>query len=353
MWIWYMIGIIACLLAFFATIMPLICAFVPRLGLFWLRKLQTKRALLYSIALPLASVSFYYERELITLITLILTIFFMLLSLQMRPWVIFQALDNPMHIKRDKVKIPENAMIIGISSDGTALAWPIEKMVRPRHIVNDTINGKPILVCYCAACKSGIIYQRSIEGRTLTFEVLSVWRRNMVMRDRETHTIWQHLTGEALSGQFKGKSLELLGGELMTWGAWTEEHPQTLLALEPQKTIYRRLVFKFLNKALRSSEYMSAPGFTDLGKEIDPHEEIFAITIEGVSKAYPSSVFLKTPLIRDKFSNTIVELEYNREKNSIKAHIIINEKERVKIHVERHLWLGWKEFHPETEVFSG
>ena len=64
------------------------------------------------------------------------------------------------------------------------------------------------------------MYAAEVDDQRLTFEVAGVYRRNMIIRDRQTGTLWQHATGEALMGPLKGVQLRPLGGELIRWSRW-------------------------------------------------------------------------------------------------------------------------------------
>ena len=126
-------------------------------------------------------------------------------------------------------------------------------MVIPRHIVNDRIEKTPILISYCPACRSGIIFLSRMNGKSLTFETQGVYRRNLVMRDRETNSLWQQATGEAICRKLEGNKLEMMFGEQMIWKRWKKELPDTLNALEPKNTkkslVPRKLLMKTLLRA--------------------------------------------------------------------------------------------------------
>jgi hypothetical protein len=48
------------------------------------------------------------------------------------------------------------------------------------------------------------VYARTVNGRTLTFGVSGKLIRNsLVMYDRETHSLWTHLTGGAIDGPLR------------------------------------------------------------------------------------------------------------------------------------------------------
>src|SRR5262245_12791502 len=45
------------------------------------------------------------------------------------------------------------------------------------------------------------------------------------MFDRETNTLWSHLTGEAIEGPLKGRTLEIIISDRSTWGVWRQRYP--------------------------------------------------------------------------------------------------------------------------------
>ena len=67
----------------------------------------------------------------------------------------------------------------------------------------------------------------------------------MVITDRETRTVWSHLTGEALEGPDVGRQLDHLQVFQMAWQQWREMRPGTL-ALVPDDafawTYFRHLM---------------------------------------------------------------------------------------------------------------
>ena len=50
-----------------------------------------------------------------------------------------------------------------------------------------------------------------------------------LMRDRETRSLWQVLTRQAVEGEWSGERLERLPSHYSCWFAWTDFYPQTEL----------------------------------------------------------------------------------------------------------------------------
>jgi hypothetical protein len=57
-----------------------------------------------------------------------------------------------------------------------------------------------------------------LEGREFSIGVSGkLWKFFLVMYDRQTDTLWSHLTAEGLLGPLKGKRLNSLPSAMMTW----------------------------------------------------------------------------------------------------------------------------------------
>ncbi len=94
-----------------------------------------------------------------------------------------------------------------------------------RHeVVNDVLNGEPIMAVYCILADLGAIYDRQYGGKILTFALSGytyhdddVWDGldGFVLWDRETESLWWPLIDKAVSGNLKG--VELLEKDKANW----------------------------------------------------------------------------------------------------------------------------------------
>ena len=139
------------------------------------------------------------------------------------------------------------------------------------------------------------MYARDVKGRTLTFGVSGKLIRNsLVMFDRETGTLWSHLTGEALEGPLAGEHLQQLLSVQTTWGRWRAAHPRTLmLAVDPSD--------------VRFDPYQSYFGAPDAGlvgrKRADDRlptkEKIIGVRLGGQVKAYSFTALARDRVVND------------------------------------------------------
>ena len=73
-------------------------------------------------------------------------------------------------------------------------------------VINDVVGGEPIVVLYDRDREIGQIFQRVVEGRTLTLSVAAN-NGDWLAQDSETGTQWD-ITGRATSGALSGARLE-------------------------------------------------------------------------------------------------------------------------------------------------
>ena len=108
-------------------------------------------------------------------------------------------------------------------------AYPIDLMIQ-HEVINDVIEGEPIMVGYCVLADFAGVFSRKYCGQVFTFAVSGytyfengIWdgKDGFVLWDRDTESLWWPLIGQAVSGGMKGEKLNSdIGGlhwEVVTW----------------------------------------------------------------------------------------------------------------------------------------
>ena len=70
------------------------------------------------------------------------------------------------------------------------------------------------------------MWGREVDGVTLTFHLAGINNQNFLMRDEETGSYWQQISGRAISGPFAGKTLRLIHCDELTLALWKSEEPR-------------------------------------------------------------------------------------------------------------------------------
>lgn len=108
----------------------------------------------------------------------------------------------------------DDEFIIVYAEEGIK-AYSIDLMTT-HEVINDVIDGQPVMVCYCVLADFPGVYSRNHCGETFTFALSGyiyseegVWfgRDGFVLWDRDTESLWWPLKGEAVSGGMNGTRL--------------------------------------------------------------------------------------------------------------------------------------------------
>jgi hypothetical protein len=122
----------------------------------------------------------------------------------------------------DSIWKDEDRFILAYSGDDVK-AYSVKDLTR-HEVVNDELNGEPIMAVYCILADLGAIYDRQYGDKELTFALSgytyfdeNVWEGldGFVLWDRETESLWWPLIDRAVSGSLKG--VELLERDKSNW----------------------------------------------------------------------------------------------------------------------------------------
>ena len=114
-------------------------------------------------------------------------------------------------------------------------AYPV-RILNFHEIVNDEVNGEPVAITWCPLCGSGVVYERQLDGRVLTFGVSGkLADDDLVMYDRETGSEWKQSLGECIDGPLEGAVLEVRPASMITWDQFRDRYPAGIV-LQPDYT---------------------------------------------------------------------------------------------------------------------
>ena len=112
--------------------------------------------------------------------------------------------------------------IIGVEHQGDAVAFPFS-VLNDEPVVNHQVGDLEIVVAFNVNTGAGAVYERTVDGQSLTFGQESDLR----LRDEETGTVWDISSGEALEGDLAGSRLVPVKSTSSFWFGWKDFYPQT------------------------------------------------------------------------------------------------------------------------------
>jgi thiol-disulfide isomerase/thioredoxin len=197
----------------------------------------------------------------------------------------------------------EDDVVLGVVVQGEPRAYPWW-IVKHFHVVNDTVGGVPVAVAFCEQCTGAAAFKRELEGRLLSMEAPGVYNGTIILRDRETRTLWAPFSGKALEGPLAGKTLDRVPLSLMRWSEWKARHPQTDVLWGPPQA-----------RGGHGSWY--EPGKWGIVAEMggtlegwDPrlpeNTLVYGVEVQGASKSYPLAEVKTRKVVNDQLGDVPV-----------------------------------------------
>ena len=127
----------------------------------------------------------------------------------------------------DEGPVRSNDLIVGVEGHVEARAYLVRRLAKDR-LVNDTLEAAPILVYLSEDLATARVFDRKLEGKTLTFLLVDGTR----LQDEETGSSWNPDSGQAISGPLQGKQLPSMISTYSLWFAWKKYRPDTVISGE-------------------------------------------------------------------------------------------------------------------------
>ncbi len=154
-----------------------------------------------------------------------------------------------------------------------------------------------------------------VDGKKLTFHLAGINNQNFIMRDEETGSWWQQVTGEAIQGPLKGRQLAPVFSDEVTFAVWKREHPRGRV-LRPDDRVARQY-----EPADWEVRYARLPVVTpaDPADKFPPRTLMAGITINGKAMAYPVADLQKQRLILDMIGDMPILIVLGDDNKSVRA----------------------------------
>lgn len=271
-------------------------------------------------------------------------------------------------------KIKKDKIVIGIEINGEARAYPIQ-LIAYHHQVLDTVGGKPIMVTYCSVCRTGRIFEPTVQGKPETFRLVGMDNFNAMFEDKTTKSWWRQANGEAIIGTLKGQILPELLSQQTSVEKWLALYPNSLIM---QADKY------FVEKYDSLGKYEAGKSKSKLTKtdSLSWNEKswVVGIKIGKKSKAFDWNRLLKERIINEEVGYQPIVLVLAKDNKSFFAFerpskeikFLINgdtlkidsqrfnlkgesfdgvETKLKKVSAYQEFWHSWQTFNPDTEKY--
>ena len=226
------------------------------------------------------------------------------------------------------------------------------------------------------------MWQSVVNGQTLKFHLAGINNQNFIMRDEQTGSWWQQITGEAIQGSLKGQKLIPVDYDEVSYGVWKRENPHGRV-LRPEDDKHESVDWE------KQVGKMRVTTSAAIDNSLTPRDLIIGLTIDGESKAYPFLSIEKQSPILDTLGRTDIVILLAEDRTSVRAfdrnvddrkleflvkpesgQIIDAEtgstwdfsgkaisgelagKQLNRVQVLKDYWFDWKTYHPQTQLYK-
>ncbi len=154
-----------------------------------------------------------------------------------------------------------------------------------------------------------------MNGRALHFYLAGINNQNFLMRDKETGTWWQQITGKAIYGPLKGSSLELVLSDELTFGEWKSEVPDGQVLAEVPKYV-KEYDSNWEPEVAKLPVVISFPG-----TELKSRDVVVGLEMTGPGRAYPWDTLVKQSPVVDRVNGTPLLIAVGPDGKSFRVFI--------------------------------
>jgi hypothetical protein len=158
------------------------------------------------------------------------------------------------------------------------------------------------------------VWGREVEGRVLRFRLAGINNQNFLMRDEETGSYWQQITGQAIAGPLKGKQLPLVHWDELSFGVWRDENPRGKM-LRPVGEYAGRYATKDWDKKMGKRASVVDTAAT----KVAPRELVVGVKIDGASRAYRYEKLVGDKLVMDRVGGQPIVIVVGLDGRSVRA----------------------------------
>ena len=233
------------------------------------------------------------------------------------------------------------------------------------------------------------MWESTVDGRVLHFHLAGINNQNFIMRDEETGSWWQQVSGKAIHGPLQGHQLKSVFHDEVSFAIWKHEQPQGRV-LKPDERIAAANEYETSDWEMRVGRMRVVQG-TDVDHRLAPRTLVMGIDIDGRAVAYPLAALQKQSPIIDIIGTVPIVIVLGDDHRSVRAFERTVDGRRLeffqkvengavqlidaetgstwnfegkavsgslagrqlkKVYVLEDFWFDWRLYHPDTAIYE-
>ena len=156
-----------------------------------------------------------------------------------------------------------------------------------------------------------------MNGRRLRFRLAGINNQNFIMRDEETGSWWQQVTGRAFAGPMTGAQLTLVPHDEVAFGIWKADHAAGRV-LKPDDAVEARDDYASLDWERRMARTRVVTTLPK-GSPFEARALVIGISVRGGSKAYPLDALRQSRVITDELRDVPILIVLGEDGRSVRV----------------------------------
>jgi hypothetical protein len=117
------------------------------------------------------------------------------------------------------------SLVLGVTLGDENKAYPLD-LIQESGLIHDQLGSIPVVILNVEDQETPTVFSSLADGEELTFFFSS---NNKLIKDHQTDSSWDPITGKAINGEYKGFQLSRIPASLVFWFAWSSFYPETCI----------------------------------------------------------------------------------------------------------------------------
>jgi hypothetical protein len=149
------------------------------------------------------------------------------------------------------------------------------------------------------------VWETTVDGRVLHFRLWGINNQNFIMRDEETGSWWQQVSGECIFGELKGRKLKPFDHDELTFATWKHEGGAGRV-LRPDPKIQAADDYAPADWEKHMERVRVATTLADPNEKLPARTLVVGVEAGGKSKAYPFDALARQNPVVDQVGDAPV-----------------------------------------------
>jgi hypothetical protein len=162
------------------------------------------------------------------------------------------------------------------------------------------------------------VWETTVDGRALKFHLAGINNQNFIMRDEETGSWWQQISGECVQGPLKGRRLKMFDHDELTFATWKREGAGGRV-LRPDPKIEAAKQYAPADWENDVARMRVATTLANPNETLPARTLVVGVEAGGKSKAYPFDALVKQNPITDNVGGAPLLILLSEDGKSVRA----------------------------------